>query len=601
MGWLRLRVNGEAGAHIVLRHAEVLEDGELATRPLRAAEATDSVVLNGAGPVVWEPVFTFHGFRYATVEGWPGAFDPAAVTAVVVHSDLTRTGRFASSDPLLNRLHENVVWGMRGNFLSIPTDCPQRDERLGWTGDVQVFAPTASFLFDSEAFLASWLRDLAREQDHLDGVVPVVVPATLEGPFIGAIAGWGDAATVVPWVLYQRYGDFGLLRDQYESMRAWVDAVLDENGDSALWAGTLQLGDWLDPSSPPDRPDKAKTDSDVVATAYLARSLQIVADAAAVLGEKLDAAHYAALAERSRAAFRDEYVTPAGRMLSDAPTAYALALRFGLVTDPTVRAKLADRLAILVRRDGYRIGTGFLGTPLVADALTDGGHLAAAGRLLMQTDCPSWLYPVTMGATTVWERWDSMLEDGTVNPGEMTSFNHYALGAVADWMHRTIAGLAPADPGYRRLLVAPRPIAGLDWAEASHRTPYGDARVSWKRTDGYISVSAVVPANTSAIVSLPGQSEFTVGAGRHSFTFDAPHRAVFGKLSLESSTAAIIDNSAAYAAVLGSLTRIDPGRADAFRTQTEWLEGRSIRQSLLFAPAEVYDAVEEALRSVEGE
>lgn len=594
-------MNGEAGAHIVLRHAEVLEDGELATRPLRAAEATDSVVLNGAGPVVWEPVFTFHGFRYATVEGWPGAFDPAAVTAVVVHSDLTRTGRFASSDPLLNRLHENVVWGMRGNFLSIPTDCPQRDERLGWTGDVQVFAPTASFLFDSEAFLASWLRDLAREQDHLDGVVPVVVPATLEGPFIGAIAGWGDAATVVPWVLYQRYGDFGLLRDQYESMRAWVDAVLDENGDSALWAGTLQLGDWLDPSSPPDRPDKAKTDSDVVATAYLARSLQIVADAAAVLGEKLDAAHYAALAERSRAAFRDEYVTPAGRMLSDAPTAYALALRFGLVTDPTVRAKLADRLAILVRRDGYRIGTGFLGTPLVADALTDGGHLAAAGRLLMQTDCPSWLYPVTMGATTVWERWDSMLEDGTVNPGEMTSFNHYALGAVADWMHRTIAGLAPADPGYRRLLVAPRPIAGLDWAEASHRTPYGDARVSWKRTDGYISVSAVVPANTSAIVSLPGQSEFTVGAGRHSFTFDAPHRAVFGKLSLESSTAAIIDNSAAYAAVLGSLTRIDPGRADAFRTQTEWLEGRSIRQSLLFAPAEVYDAVEEALRSVEGE
>jgi alpha-L-rhamnosidase len=604
VGWLRLTLRGDAGTRIVVRHAEVLEDGELATRPLRAAAATDSVILAGDGPVTWEPAFTFHGFRYASIEGWPAGFDaagfdPADVTAIVVHSDLTRTGRFTCSDPLLTRLHENVVWGMRGNFLSIPTDCPQRDERLGWTGDIQVFAPTASFLFDCEGFLGSWLRDLAHEQRRLGGVVPVVVPTALQGgPFAGAIAAWGDAATIVPWVLYERFGDLGVLRDQYPSMRAWVDTVLNAAGESGLWAGSFQLGDWLDPSAPPDRPDKAKVDSDIVATAYLARSLQIVADAAELLGEPADAASYRAAAQQSRAAFRNEYLTPAGRLLSDAPTAYALALLFDLVTDPVTRAKLADRLAVLVRRDGYRIGTGFVGTPLVADALAGGGHLEAAGRLLLQTENPSWLYPVTMGATTIWERWDSMLEDGSINPGEMTSFNHYALGAVADWMHRTVAGLAPAEPGYRRLLVAPRPLAQLDFAEASLRTPYGEAAVSWRRSGGRILVSAVVPANASATVALPGEEPIEVGAGRHEFEFAAPAPRQSEPLTLDSSTAAIIDDLAAYRAVLGALEAIDPDRARGFRTQTEWVEGRTLRQSLLFVPDSVLAAVSDALATV---
>ncbi|MGA1836663.1 family 78 glycoside hydrolase catalytic domain [Herbiconiux sp. 11R-BC] len=605
VGRLRLRVDGPAGTRIVLRHAEVLEDGELALRPLRAAEATDSVVLDGSGPVDWEPAFTFHGFRYAQVEGWPEEFDPAAVTAVVLHSDLTRTGRFATSDPLLDRFHENVVWGMRGNFLSIPTDCPQRDERLGWTGDIQVFAPTASFLFDSEAFLVSWLRDLAHEQARQGGVVPVVVPTTLQGPFEGAIAAWGDAATVVPWALYERFGDLGVLRAQYPSMTAWVDAVLAGAGESGLWAGTFQLGDWLDPTAPPDRPDQARVDPDIVATAYLARSLQIVADAAAVLGESADASRYAAAASRSRAAFRDEYVTPAGRMLSDAQTAYALALQFGLVTDAAVREKLAARLAVLVRRDGYRIGTGFVGTPLVTDALAEGGHLAAAGRLLLQTESPSWLHPVTLGATTVWERWDSLLDDGRVNPGEMTSFNHYALGAVADWMHRTVAGLGPASPGYRTLRIAPRPLAGLTFASASHRTPYGEASVGWRRDHSdagtVVQVTAVVPANTSALVSLLGQEEFTVGSGRHEFSFvepssEAPRPST--PLSLDSSTAAIIDDPEAYRAVLETLARVDPPRVEGFRSQTAWVEGRTLRQSILFATGEVYAAVDEALAAL---
>lgn len=349
VGRLRLRVAGPAGARVTVRHAEVLEDGELALRPLRNAAATATFVLSGDDDVL-ESRFSFYGFRYAEVTGVD--VDPSQIDAVVLHTDMTRTGWFTASDPLVDRLHENVVWGMRGNFLSIPTDCPQRDERLGWTGDLQVFAPTASFLFDSAGFLTSWLRDLAAEQARENGSVPVVVPAALGGfASFGGVspAAWGDAATVVPTVLHERYGDLGLLATQYPSMRAWVDAVHREAGDSGLWAGRMQLGDWLDPAAPPDKPGQAKVDSDIVATAYFARSLRQVAEAATLLGQDGDAARYGALAERSRAAFVAEYVTPAGRMMSDAPTAYALALEFDLVTDPEVRRALAARLADLVR------------------------------------------------------------------------------------------------------------------------------------------------------------------------------------------------------------------------------------------------------------
>ena len=530
VGRLRIRVDGPAGARLTLRHAEVLEDGELSLRPLRNAASTDVLELAGDGEVTWEPRFTFHGFRYATIEGWPGEFDPADVTAVVLASDLPRTGWFESSHELLDRLHENVVWGMRGNFLSIPTDCPQRDERLGWTGDIQVFAPTASFLADSDAFLTSWLRDLAHEQRRAHGVVPLVVPAALPSFGIGGpTAAWGDAATIVPWVLYERFGDVGVLRDAYPSMRDWVDAVLAVTEHPGLWSGAMQLGDWLDPDAPPDKPQKAKVDGDVVASAYLARSLRIVADAAVVLGEAADAEHYATIAERTRAAFVAEYVTPAGRMMSDATTAYALALGFDLVTDAAQRTRLAARLAELVRERGYRIATGFVGTPLVTDALTDAGHRYAAERLLLQTECPSWLYPVTMGATTVWERWDSLLPDGSVNPGEMTSFNHYALGAVADWLHRTVAGLAPDAPGYRRIRIAPRPLGALSHARAEHRTPYGPASVAWRRDGDAVVVTAEVPPNTEAVVDLPGTESTVVGSGRHEWRFieraDAASRA----------------------------------------------------------------------------
>jgi len=516
VGWVRLRVREQApGQEVVVRHAEVLEHGELGVRPLRSAKATDSYLLAGAPLEVLEPSLTFHGFRYAEICGLPevGVRD---VEAVVVGSDLRRTGWFTSSNPQLNRFHENVVWGMRGNFVDVPTDCPQRDERLGWTGDIQVFAPTASFLFDSAGFLSSWLADLAAEQ-RPDGSVPLVVPDVIESP-LPAAAAWGDAATLVPWFLYQRTGDVGLLARQLPSMRAWVDYIAGLAGADRLWTGGFQLGDWLDPTAPHDAPFEAQADPDVVATAYLARSAEVVGLAAAVVGDADVAEKYARLAGEVREAFAKEFVTPAGRVLSDAPTVYALALELALLTTDDQRHHAGDRLADLVRSSGFRISTGFVGTPLIMDALTDSGHLDVAYRLMLQTGCPSWLYAVTMGATTVWERWDAMLPDGSINPGQMTSFNHYALGAVADWLHRTFAGLSPAAPGYRELLVRPAPARALTSASARHRTPYGDAEVSWQRSQGQLRLRVLVPVGATASVHIPGRSEpVRVGHGTHTW------------------------------------------------------------------------------------
>jgi len=595
VGRLRVRVRGAAGTRVVIRHAEVLDEGELALRPLRNAAATATFDLSGSDDVL-ESRFSFYGFRYAQITGVE--VDAADVDAVVLHTDMTPTGWFAASDPLIERLHENVVWGMRGNFLSIPTDCPQRDERLGWTGDLQVFAPTASFLYDCAGFLTSWLRDLAHEQAREDGSVPVVIPSALGGfASFGGVspAAWGDAATVVPTVMHDRFGDRDILAAQYPSMRAWVDAVGREVRDG-LWAGRMQLGDWLDPAAPPDKPGQAKVDSDIVATAYHARSLRQVAEAAALLGYEADAAQYGTLADRSRDAFVAEYVTPAGRMMSDAPTAYAVALEFDLVTDPAVRAGLARRLADLVREGGYRIGTGFVGTPLVTDALTGGGHLAAAERLLTQTECPSWLYPVTQGATTVWERWDSLLPDGSVNPGEMTSFNHYALGAVADWLHRTVAGLAPAAPGYRRLRIAPRPLDTLSHASARHLTPYGEASVAWHREGSEVVVTAVVPAGTRAEVDLPGLS-VEVGSGSHEWRFTAPARSTPPPLDgVRASLADVLDDPRAYAALVDTVAAVDPDRARTLRDETRWGAGRPVVTALMFTPPDLLDAVDDAIR-----
>ncbi|WP_405742222.1 glycoside hydrolase family 78 protein [Streptomyces sp. NBC_00028] len=530
VGRLRIRPRGAAGDTVTLRHAEVLQDGDLCTRPLRHATATDRYVLRGepAGEE-WEPRFTFHGFRYADVEGWNGDLDPADITAVVVHSDLRRTGWFSCSDASLNRLHENVVWGMRGNFVDVPTDCPQRDERLGWTGDVQVFAPTAAFLYDVRDFLRSWLRDLAADQSAdahrvppvFSPDIPVITPVPIP-PGNPPMAGWCDATVIVPWVLYERYGDTDVLRAQYPSMRAWVDAVDRIAGPGRVWGEGFQFGDWLDPTAPADDPGRAMTSSTLVATAYFAHAARLLARTAEVLDDKAEATRRHALADAVRDAFRARFHTGGGLLSEDTQTAYALALCFRLLDDEAERAAAGRRLADLVAEGGHRIGTGFLGTPLVCDALTDTGHVDTAYRLLTQRACPSWLYQVDMGATTVWERWDSMLPDGSVHPGEMTSFNHYALGAVADWMHRTVAGLAPVEPGYRRLLVRPRPGGGITWARAEHDTPYGRVETSWRVEGESLHLDLLVPPHVTALVDLPGAEHKEVGPGRHAFFTPLP-------------------------------------------------------------------------------
>jgi alpha-L-rhamnosidase len=521
-GWVRFTVAAPSGTVITLRHAEVLSDGDLDYETIRTAKATDVYTARGDESETFEPRFTFHGFRYVDIEGWPGEPSPSDLRAIVVHSDMTRTGWFETSDPLVNRLHENVVWSMRDNFVGVPTDCPQRDERLGWTGDLNAFAPTAAFLYDVRGVLGSWLEDLSAEQEA-KGYVPWVVPDVLSTPS-SPTALWSDVAVSLPWVLYQEYGDLEILRRAYPSMTAFIRSVepsLDRHG---LWSSGFQYGDWLDPDAPSDNPAGGKTDRHLVASAYLCKTTRELAETAALLGEEADAAHFAALADRVRAAFRREYVTEAGRIVNESATAYALAIVFDIL-DPEQRQHAGGQLAGLVAKAGFRISTGFAGTPLVTDALSSTGHLDEAYALLTETECPSFLYPVTMGATTIWERWDSVRPDGTINPSGMTSLNHYALGAVASWLHRVVGGIEAAEPGYRRIRIAPRPGGGLTSAQASHVTVHGEIAVSWRHENGEMVVDVVVPAGTDADVVLPLHPDSlteTVGSGNHSWRYEVP-------------------------------------------------------------------------------
>jgi alpha-L-rhamnosidase len=523
VGVLRIRVEGPAGTTIVLRHAEILEDGELCTRILRSAKATDRYTLRGDGPEEWSPRFTSHGFRYAEVEGWPGELTVDDIDALVMHSDMTRTGWFECSDDLVNQLHENIVWGWRGNTVSVPTDCPQRDERLGWTGDIQVFTPTASFLYDTAGFLGGWLRDLAADQLP-NGCVTAVVPDALLGMPMYA-AGWGDAATVVPTALHQWYGDRGVLEAQLDSMKGWVDSIADRAGPSRLWNNDAQFGDWVDPTVDPHTPGNARTDSALVATAYFARSADLVADAADVLGRDEIATEYRKLAAEVRAAWRHEWVAPSGRVVSDTQTGCSLALAFHLIEDEH-RPLVGKRLHELVGAERHRLSTGFLGTPVLNPALTEAGYTPDAYKLLLQTRPPSWLYPVTVGATTIWERWEALQLDGTLSPGsEMLSFNHYALGAVGEWLHRTVGGLASLEPGFGRFRVAPQPGVGISSASTVFDARHGRIAVRWSLAGRGVEVHVTVPPNTEAEVVLPGRdgAPILVGSGEHLWRYPIDH------------------------------------------------------------------------------
>ncbi|WP_309060664.1 glycoside hydrolase family 78 protein [Streptomyces sp.] len=559
-GWVRITVEGEPGRTVILRHAEVLTPaGELETETNRTAAATDRYTLRGGGEETWEPRFTFHGFRYAEIDGWPGEVSPESVHAVVVHSDMVRTGWFESSHPLVNKLHENTVWSMRDNFVGVPTDCPQRDERLGWTGDLNAFAPTAAFLYDVRDLLGSWLRDLAAEQEET-GDVPMVVPDVLRtGSTPTAL--WGDVAISLPWLLYQEYGDPGILRAAYASMTAFmrkVELMLDEHG---LWSRGFQFGDWLDPDAPADNPAGGKTDPHLVASAYLCRTTRELARAAEVLGETEDAEHYTRLAERVRTAFRREYVSQAGRVVNESATAYALAIMFGILDDDQL-ATAGERLATLVRKSGFTIATGFAGTPLITDALTATGHLSEAYDLLLQEKAPSFLYPVTMGATTIWERWDSVLPDGTLNSTGMTSLNHYALGAVADWLHRVVGGLERAEPGWRRIRISPKPGGGLDSAWAAHDTVLGRAEVAWRLDAGEMHVDVTVPEGATATVELPLHPDRLVEhveGGEYSWHYPASGGSGPDDITMDTPLREIQRDAAVWAAVLDVMRKHFPG------------------------------------------
>jgi alpha-L-rhamnosidase len=503
-GWARLRVRGAAGTSVTLRYAEVLDrNGDLYTANLRRASQTDRYTLKGGGEEVYEPQFTFHGFRYVGVSGLD-APDSSTITGVAASSDLEETGTLVTSDSLLNRLQHNIVWGQRSNFLDVPTDCPQRDERLGWTGDAQVFSRTAAFNLDVSGFFAKWLADLAADQ-FPGGSVPWVIPNVLGEDSVrsGGTAGWSDAAVVIPWTMYLTYGDKGLLARQYPSMRGWVEYARRQAGPDLIWSPGWQFGDWLalhsdDPSYP-----GATTGTDFLATAYLAHSTDLLARSARALGREEDAARYQALFRQVRDAFNREFVSPGGRVGENTQTAYVLALAFDLLPD-SARPLAAERLAADVRARGNHLTTGFLGTPSLLHVLSGTGHANVAFDLLMQRTYPSWLYPITMGATTMWERWDGVRPDSSFEDPGMNSFNHYAFGAVGDWMYRNIGGIDvdSSGPGYRKSRIAPRPGAGLTSAAASLETRYGRMTSAWKLEQDTFLLEVTIPANTSAEVTL---------------------------------------------------------------------------------------------------
>ena len=413
-------------------------------------------------------------------------------------------------------------------------------------------------------------------------------------------AAWSDAATVVPWVLYQRYGDMDILANQFESMCAWVDHVAAIAGETYIWDKGFQFGDWLDPTAPPNQPWKARTDKVIVATAYFAHSAELVARTAEVLGRTKEHQHYAELADKIKKAFADEYITPAGRMMSDAETAYALALVFDLLPNSEQRQRAGDRLSELVRDSGYHIRTGFVGTPLICDALSRTGHYLTAYRLLTQTENPSWLYPITMGATTVWERWDSMLPDGSINPDQMTSFNHYALGAVADWMQRTIGGLSPAQPGYKTIKIKPRPGGGISHAQAKHHTPYGMATCAWRIENNQFSLEVTIPPNTTAYVHLPSSTKpIEIGAGSHTWTVDYQDPDARGPFTVDDIAGEILSNKEAGEVILGVLKQLD---APPFLGAVLFNDrGVPLRQALVMLPnyEEAVEIMNEALAKLD--
>ena len=548
-GWVRLSGLGPRGTELVLRHGEHLDaTGDLTTthldvnlpvipEPLPLGQV-DGVVSAGVAGEVFEPRFTTHGFRYVRVEGHPGLPTTDDVTGVVVHSDLRRIGWFECSDERVNRLHDAVVWSLRGNMCAIPTDCPQR-ERAGWTGDWQVFAPTAAFLYDVLGFTRSWLRDVALDQ-RADGCVANMSPLPpsegFGGPmgFLNGSAGWGDVVVSAPWELHRAYGDTALLRETWDVARAWVDyaAAAAANGrhpereaarpiaaphEKYLWDRGFHWGEWLEPDSQiADFRAFVGADKSEVATAYLHRSAATLARVGERLGEEHDVVErYRRIADGSRGAWQAEFVEADGSLRVQTQASHVRALSFRLVPDD-LRSSVAARLVELVAEAGGHLTTGFLSTGLLLPTLAEAGHAATAYELLMQDSEPSWLAMIDRGATTVWEHWNGIDAEGVAHD----SLNHYSKGAVASFLHQHVAGLQPTSPGYRTFRVAPVPGGGLTWATASLESPYGVIEVSWRLEGSRFVLDVTVPGGTTAEVVLPDGTTFSAAPGEHSWTSD---------------------------------------------------------------------------------
>lgn len=519
-GIVSVRICGhQPGDTVVIRYAEMLQDdGMLYTENLRNAKCTDTLICNDWGEIVFEPKFTYHGFRYVELTGLRRKPDLGDVVGLVLHSEMPATGSFACSDPLVNQLQHNILWGQKGNFFESPTDCPQRDERLGWTGDAQIFIGTAAFNCDVSSFFDKWCEDMEDAQ-FKDGRIPHVAP----NPFRddkgnsaggGGQAAWADAVVICPWMIYQCYGDTRILENRYESMKKFIDWRIETAVN--FIHSEAQFGDWLAIDIPEGSWSGSPTPKDLIATAYMAKTTDLFARIASLLGKKADAKKYSGLLKKMKAAFCNEFVSPSGRITGDTQTSYLLALGFDLLP-VSIRDAAANNLVKIIKNKNNHLATGFVGTPLLAPVLTSIGRVDLAYQLLLNQGYPSWLYPIINGATTMWERWNSYTKDKGFGNASMNSFNHYAYGAIGEWMVSTVAGLGidSEKPGYKNILIKPQFGKGLTWASAELITRYGKASSAWRIEDGELTVTFEVPANTSARLELLGKSPKTYLSGRH--------------------------------------------------------------------------------------
>lgn len=505
VGWMEFKTNAPKESEITLQYGELLQEGNFYRDNLRSAKAEFKYISNGEEAVV-RPHFTYYGFRYVKVSGLHAEVNADDFTGCVLYSDMELTGHIETSNALVNKLFLNALWGQKGNFLDTPTDCPQRDERMGWTGDAQVFSGTASFNMNTFAFFSKYGYDLAREQEDRDGMVPMVVPAANVGG--GGSSAWGDAATIIPWNVYLQYGDKGILVQQFESMKSWVDFIKkadDNSGAKRLWTTGFHFGDWLAlDGENPDMP-VGGTDVAFISSAYYSYSSMIVSKAARVLGKEELAKEYEDLSKEVREAIRDEYFTKTGRIAINTQTALIVSLFMDLVPEGK-RERIANDLKEKLKNDKNHLKTGFVGTPYFCKVLSENGCKDLAYTLLLNKDYPSWLYAVTMGATTIWERWNSVLPDGKISGTDMNSLNHYAYGSIVEWMYRYMAGINPVEdkPGFRHIKLAPQPDYRLKYAKASYNSAVGLYKSEWEITEeGNLSFKFTVPFNATASLMLP--------------------------------------------------------------------------------------------------